>query len=112
MKVLFEEARQVMGIGQARNRIPAAVERTVPFGLACMSVLVCWYAVSGQPAADVAARRARAPWYRSKRTPSLADMLTALRRELLAAQFLPSRLITPTFVETLQAQVAWVLAAA
>jgi hypothetical protein len=77
-----------------------------------MSLVVCWYAVSGQPAADVGARRARAPWYRTKHTPSLADMLTALRREFLTAQFLPSHLLTPTLVETLQAQVAWVLAAA
>jgi hypothetical protein len=31
-------------------------------------------------------------------------MLTALRRELLAAQFLPSRLVTPALEELLHAQ--------
>ena len=42
LEVCFEESRQVMGVGQARNRTRAAVERTVPFGLACMSLVVYW----------------------------------------------------------------------
>jgi hypothetical protein len=29
----FADARQVLGVGQARNRLRRAVERTVPFGL-------------------------------------------------------------------------------
>jgi len=41
----------------------------------------------GQPARDLAAHRARAPWYRRKHTVSIADMLTALRHALLAAQY-------------------------
>ena len=106
MEVLFEEAREVAGVGQARNRTHKAVERTVPFGLVCVSLVVCWYALHGQPAADLAAHRVRAPWYRTKHTVSLADMLNALRRELLAAQFLPSRLAMPTLEELLHAQAA------
>jgi hypothetical protein len=106
VEVLFEESRQIAGVGQARNRTPRAVERTVPFGLLCVSLVVCWYAQHGRPAADVAAHRARAPWYRTKHTVSLADMLNALRRELLAAHFLPSRLVTPTLEELLHAQAA------
>jgi hypothetical protein len=66
VEVLFEEARQVAGVGQARNRVRKAVERTVPFGLLCVSLVVVWYALHGQPALDVAAHRARAPWYRHK----------------------------------------------
>lgn len=112
VEVCFEQSRQLMGVGQARNRTRAAVQRTVPFGLVCMSLLICWYALHGQPAADVAAHRARAPWYRTKSAVSLADMLAALRRELLAAQFLPSRLVTPTMEELLQAQVTRVIDAA
>ena len=77
-----------------------------------MSLLICWYARHGQPAADVAAHRARAPWYRTKSAVSLADMLAALRRELLATQFLPSHLVTPTLEEFLQAQVTRVIDAA
>jgi hypothetical protein len=33
VEVLFEEARQVAGVGQARNRTRKAVERTVPSAL-------------------------------------------------------------------------------
>jgi hypothetical protein len=51
----------------------------------CARLVVCWYALHGQPAADVAARRASAPWYRDKHAVSFADMLVALRRVVLAA---------------------------
>ncbi len=94
VEVLFEQSRQVAGVGQARNRTPPPRRPAHrPFGLLCVSLVVCWYAQHGQPAADVAVHRAHAPWYRTKHTVSLADMLNALRRELLAAQFLPSRLV-------------------
>jgi hypothetical protein len=112
VEVLFEEARQVAGVGQARNRTRLAVERTVPFGLVCLSLTVVWYALHGQPAVDVAARRAAAPWYQTKHAPSVADMLAALRRVLIAAQFLPSRLVEPTHEEILAVQHAWATAAA
>jgi hypothetical protein len=112
VEVLFEDSRQVMGVGQARNRTRAAVERTVPFGLLCLSLTVVWYATHGQPAADVAARRALAPWYQAKHAPSVADMLTALRRVLLAAQYLPSSLVEPTHHEILAVQAARAEAAA
>jgi hypothetical protein len=47
VEVLFEEARQVAGVGQARNRTAKAVQRTVPFGLVCMSLVVVWYHYPG-----------------------------------------------------------------
>ncbi len=53
----------------------------------CLSLAICWYARHGQPAHDLAAHRARASWYRTKRTVSVADMLAALRRCLLAAPY-------------------------
>jgi hypothetical protein len=53
------------------------VQRTVPFGLLCASLVVCWYTTQGQPALDVAAHRALSPWYRHKHAVSFADMLTA-----------------------------------
>ena len=112
VEVLFEESRQVAGVGQARNRTRRAVERTVPFGLVCVSLVVCWYALHGQPAADVAARRASAPWYRDKHAVSFADMLLALRRVILAAQYLPGSLVEPTTAEILAVQRAWAAAAA
>jgi hypothetical protein len=112
VEVLFEESRQVAGVGQARNRTRRAVERTVPFGLLCLSLTVVWYTLYGQPAADVVARRALAPWYRDKHAVSFADMLVALRRVILAAQYLPGSLVEPTTAEILAVQRAWAAAAA
>jgi hypothetical protein len=43
---------------------------------------------------------------------SFADMLTALRRVLLAAQFLAGSLVEPTQHEILAVQPAWAEAAA
>jgi hypothetical protein len=31
----FEDAKQLAGVGEARNRTELAVKRTVPFGLLC-----------------------------------------------------------------------------
>jgi hypothetical protein len=112
IEVLFADSRQVAGVGQARNRTRNAVERTVPFGLLCVSLTVVWYATNGQPALDVATRRAHAPWYQTKQTVAVADMLIALRRVLLAAQYLPSSLVEPTHQEILAVQAAWAEAAA
>jgi hypothetical protein len=42
VEVCFQEPRQLIGVGQARNRTRRAVERTVPFGLVCMSLVVVW----------------------------------------------------------------------
>jgi hypothetical protein len=86
-ETMFLDARHLAGVGQARTRTQASVERLVPFGLVCLSLAICWYARHGQPATDLAAHRARAPWYRTKRAVSVADMLAALRRALLAAQY-------------------------
>jgi hypothetical protein len=87
IEVAFAEAKGQLGVGQARNRVPAAVERTVPFGFLCRALVHLWYALHGNPDADVAHHRKRVPWYRHKRSPSFADMLAALRRELIRAEF-------------------------
>ena len=87
IEVAIEDAKQVFGAGQARNRTARAVERTVPFQLACQAIAVCWYATAGHDPADVEDRRARAPWYASKAQPSTADMAAKLRRVIIAARF-------------------------
>jgi DDE superfamily endonuclease len=89
IEVAFQDAKCTLGVGEARNRVPSAVERTVPFGFICQSITVCWYLLNGDARGDVRRRRQAAPWYRQKRTPSFADMLVALRRELIAAEFSP-----------------------
>jgi len=83
----FLDGRHLAGVGQARTRTRRSVERVVPFGLVCLSLAILWYVRHGQPAQDLAAHRARAPWYRTKRAVSVADMLAALRRALLHAQY-------------------------
>ena len=87
IEVAIEDAKQVFGAGQARNRTAGAVSRTLPFQLACQAIAVTWYATAGHDPADVEDRRARAPWYRSKTRPSTADMTAKLRRVLITARF-------------------------
>jgi len=39
----FADARNVPGVGEARNRVKLAVERTVPFGMLVHTLIVIWY---------------------------------------------------------------------
>ena len=87
IEVAIEDSKQLFGTGQARNRTAAAVERTLPFMLACQAVAVCWYATAGHHPADAEARRLDAPWYTTKTEPSTADMTAKLRRVIIAARF-------------------------
>ena len=63
------------------------MERTVPFGLICFSVVTLWYALHGHAPADVASHRAGARWYTTKTEPSYDDMTIKLRRVIIAARF-------------------------
>jgi hypothetical protein len=99
IEVCIEDAKQITGVGQARNRVQKAVERTVPFGLLCQSLTIAWYALHGQAEQDVQHRRQRARWYRHKRCPSYQDMLSSLRRATIAAQYLPVTPHTPNTQE-------------
>jgi hypothetical protein len=82
----FQEGK-AHGVGEARNRVKRAVERTVPFGFLCQTLTIVWYQLYGQPDRDLEARRRTAPWYPHKRTVSYDDMLAALRRELIRTEF-------------------------
>ncbi|MGH3198142.1 MAG: hypothetical protein ACRDNT_20000, partial [Streptosporangiaceae bacterium] len=84
--------KQQMGVGQARNRLPQAVERTVPFGMIIQSMVIAWYALYGYDPADVTDRAIAEPWYQTKTEPSFEDMITKLRKTLIAARFAP---VTP-----------------
>ena len=96
IEVAIQDARQVFGAGQARNRTARAVERTIPFQLACQAIATCWYATAGHDPADTEDHRARAPWYTTKTQPSTADMAAKLRRVIIAARFKASRPDQPT----------------
>ncbi len=79
--------KQILGVGDACNRAEKAVERTVPFGFLVQTLLVTWYTRCAYDPADIDRRRRLCPWYRTKTSPSPADMLARLRREFLRARF-------------------------
>jgi hypothetical protein len=78
--------KQLLGIGQARNRVQKAVERTVPFGFIVYSLVIVWYVLHGHHRDDLDDRRAAQPWYSHKDDIAFEDMLAKLRRTLIAAQ--------------------------
>ena len=100
------------GVGQARNRVPKAVQRTVPFGFLTQTITIAWYALHGDPAADIRVRRAAAPWYRQKTTVSYTDMLAALRRELIRHEYHAQAPTTTTTPQIPASQTASAQAAA
>ena len=82
--------KQQMGVGQARNRVKNAVERTVPFGMLIQSLVIIWYALHGHHPDDALDRQLAQPWYRTKTEPSFEDMITKLRKTLIVARFVPT----------------------
>jgi hypothetical protein len=77
LEVTFAAAKQTLGLQDPANRLPQAVKRTAPMALLLYSLVVLWFD-------EVGHRQWRAPqrpWYRCKREPSLADMLSTLRRQ-------------------------------
>jgi hypothetical protein len=107
IEIAIEDSKQIFGAGQARNRTAAAVERTVPFQIACQAIAVTWYATAGHDPADLHERRASAPWYTSKTEPATADMAAKLRRVIIAARFKASRPDQPTPQEISLLRLAW-----
>jgi hypothetical protein len=78
--------KQLLGAGDACNRVERAVDRTVPFAFLVQTLLITWYARCGDSPDSVTRRRLLCPWYRTKTGPSAADMLAALRREFVSAR--------------------------
>jgi hypothetical protein len=103
----FADARNVLGAGEARNRVRRAVERTVPFALLTHTLIVCWYARHGHDPADIDHRRAAQPWYRTKTEPAFEDMLIKLRRTMIAARFSASRPDQPADEQIRAVLAAW-----
>jgi DDE superfamily endonuclease len=82
----IKDGKDLLGVGDAQNRLQRAVERTVPFMLLTLTILVCWYARFGDAASDLTVRRGLARWYRRKKTTiSVTDMLIAFRRARITA---------------------------
>jgi hypothetical protein len=72
----FENCKQFLGLEDPANRLPLAVKRTAPIALVLYSLVVVWFHQSGHRLLSFPYR----PWYRSKREPSFADLLSTLRR--------------------------------
>jgi hypothetical protein len=105
--VTFAEARELLGVGQARNRTENAVRGTVPFGPYAYSINVLWYTLNGHHPADAADRHEAAPWRTTKTEPALSDMLAKLRRGIIAARLLPTHPAQPTDAEIRAVRQAW-----
>jgi hypothetical protein len=112
IEVAFSDAKNITGAGEARNRTPRAVERTVPFALFTQSIVITWYHLAGHHPAIARSRRDKAPWYATKTRPAYIDMIVKLRRVLIAAQFRPDVPRQPTPEEIRAIHLAWAEAAA
>jgi hypothetical protein len=108
----FADARNILGAGEARNRTPRAVQRTVPFALIASAITVIWYARHGHDPADITARRHDQPWYAAKTEPAFEDMLASLRRVLITARISGGDPAPPTTRQIQAVLTAWNAAAA
>jgi hypothetical protein len=81
----IKDSKTLIGAGDAANRLRLAIERSVPFAMLGLTILVLWYAGHGTADTDLAAARARAPWNRKKTHVSVDDMLIAFRRARITA---------------------------
>ena len=86
IEVAIAGGKQLLGIGQARNGLQRAVERTVPLSFCVYSLVVVWYTLHGYHPDDLTGRRADQPWYWHKDDIAFEDMLAKLRRSLVAAR--------------------------
>ena len=90
IEVTFENCKQLLGFQDPANRTKKAVSRTAPMALVIYSLIVVWFNKEGHRHLQFPDR----PWYRQKKEPSFADMLTTLRRksaEDLLRDHLPKR---------------------
>jgi DDE superfamily endonuclease len=72
----FEYCKQFLGLEDPANRLPKAVERTAPMAMFIYTLVVVWFHRTGHESVRFPFR----PWYPKKAEPSVADMLTTLRR--------------------------------
>ena len=88
IEVTFHDSKQHLGLGEAENRKPLAVRRTVPTCLLMYSLVVLWHeCIRDKPAASL--RK-----WTGKDQASFAEMLAALRADSLD-EFKRKHLSTP-----------------
>lgn len=79
IEVAFRDGKQFLGLHDPQVRCGTSVERAHPMSWFVLTVSVVWYAAVGQRGEQVHRDR---PWYTTKKTPTFADMLGALRLKL------------------------------
>lgn len=77
IEVTHYDCKQHLGLEDAANRVPKAVERTAPMSMFLYSLTIVWFATEGHADLQFPER----PWYTRKSEPSFPDMLTTLRRK-------------------------------
>jgi hypothetical protein len=100
IECMFENCKQLLGLGEQANRLPKAVERTAPMAFFVFSIVVVWFHRVGHRFVRFPFR----PWYVRKQEPSFADILTTLRRisyEEKTEQLLPKRCGLKTWITQL-----------
>ena len=107
---VFFGARRILGVGEARNRLRNAVQRTVPFGLIAYSLTVLWYTRHGHDPEQITEQRTRSRWYTTKTEPSFEDMVIKLRRVIIATRFQHPGPYQPQPEETRAVLLAWAAA--
>ena len=73
----FENCKQFLGLEDPANRVRLAVSRTAPMAFFLYSMIVTWFHTVGHQLLKFPKR----PWYKTKKEPSFADMLTTLRQQ-------------------------------
>jgi len=72
----FENCKQFLGLEDPANRVRLAVRRTAPMAFFLYSMIVVWFHQIGHAFLKFPER----PWYRQKKEPSFADILSTLRQ--------------------------------
>ena len=111
-EVAVEDAKQIFGAGQARNRLATAVHRTIPFTLACKASRSSGTPPPGTTPPTWPRTGPAPPGTRPRQRPSTADMIAKLRRVLIAAKYRPVHPGEPTPDEIHAVRLAWEGAAA
>lgn len=79
IELSYHDAKQFLGFHDPQVYCEKSVERAAPMAWFLSSLLVLWYSLAG---ADCAPAKRHRPWYRNKKSPTFADMLSTLRLSL------------------------------
>jgi hypothetical protein len=79
VELAFFDSKQHLGLHDPQVRSERSVERAHPMAWFVESLAILWYCVEGHQGSHVERDR---PWYTTKVTPTLTDMLGALRLQM------------------------------